>query len=198
MTRATIECPQCNQRLAVPQSAWGKTIPCPACHWPIAVPHPDRQPPSAEVLAEQTDILADYHQRLVVLYERTTILIEQIRTRQAAAQIEIETFVDDETQRVAVLVEIARTELQTIIDAAERAARRAAREAAVAPRKKLRRHFPHETHCPHCGRRLRYKNRGAGKQENCPNPKCGQPIRLPSVSESFWQAIDRNEQSNDL
>lgn len=193
MTRTTIECPQCSERLAVRQSAWGKTVPCPACRWPIAVPHPDHRPTPPAVLDRQGDILAAYHERLVGLYERTTVAIEEFRSRRSAEQIESERLIEEDTRRVACLVEIAKTELQVILDSAERAARRARREAAAEPRKKLRKHFPNHLRCPHCGKKVRYKTRGAGQHQNCPNPECGRPVFLPSTSESFWQAIDRNK-----
>jgi len=179
----TIVCPHCKCTLNVPPSAFGKLHRCPRCQWSIDIPHPDVPPPSDIVLGQQDDILADYHERLEELYERTTSLIEAVRARRADAEAEVNDVLMSERQRVLYLVEMANRQMKSIIEASEMAA----------PRAKFVTRFPNKLRCPHCRRTVRYKDRAAGNSLQCPNPYCGRPIAIPSPGEGFWLAVNFSE-----
>jgi ssDNA-binding Zn-finger/Zn-ribbon topoisomerase 1 len=184
MKGTSIVCPHCKRALSVPQSAFGQSLPCPLCGWSIAIPHPHVPPPSDALLDEQDDILADYHDRLVELYETTTSLIDAVRAKSATAQAKIDHVLNAERRRVAYLLEDAELRMTAIVDAAETAA----------PRMKFETRFPNKIRCPHCRKTVRYKDRGAGRSVRCPNASCGQPIFIPSHGERFWLAIHLTDQ----
>ena len=180
MKGTTIECPRCKRPISVPRPEFGKSLPCPVCGWSIAILHPQIPPPADVILEQQDDVLVDYHDRLVELYERTTPLIEAVRARRSVAEAAIRDALDSEWRRMLCLVESARTQMNAIVNAAEQAARRVKSAAR----------FPNKLHCPHCRRTVRYKDRAAGRSLRCPNPLCGRPITIPSLSERFWQAVN--------
>jgi tRNA(Ile2) C34 agmatinyltransferase TiaS len=168
------DCPHCGRMLFAPPAAFGERLRCPECRWQIIVPHPAVSPPSQIVLDRQTDIITDYHGRLIELYESTTVLIETAKGKGAAIEVEVNEILDREQTRVSSLIEAARRQLAGIVDDAERAAR-----------VKFVQRFPNKIRCPHCQKKVRYKDRGAGRGFQCPNPDCRQRIVLPEVFEPF-------------
>jgi hypothetical protein len=174
MDSMRVDCPHCGRTLLAPATAFGKRLRCPKCHWAVNVPHPNVPPPPEIVLRRQTEIVTDYHQRLVELYESTMVLIEAARDRGTALEAEVDQVLNFEQARLVSLVEAARRKLTAIIDDAERAAR-----------VKFVKRFPNTVRCPHCQKKIRYKDRGAGKSLKCPNPACHQSIVLPAEFEPF-------------
>jgi hypothetical protein len=181
MKGTTIVCPHCKRHLSVPPEAVGKSLECGHCGGAIATLHPHAPPSTDVVLERQDDVLVDYHDRLVELYERTTPLIEAVRARRAGAEAAISDALESEKRRILYLVESAKTQLTAIVNAAERAA----------PRVKFATRFPNKIRCPHCRRTVCYKDRAAGMSLRCPNPNCGLPIAIPSLDEGFWQAVNQ-------
>lgn len=181
MKGTTVVCPHCKSHLSAPAAAIGGSLECGACGATIAVLHP-HAPLSADVVLERPDdILVDYHDRLIGLYERTTKLIEAVRARRAVAEVATKDALDTERRRILDLVGSARTQLKAIVGAAEQAASR----AGFAIR------FPNKLRCPHCRRMLRYKDRAAEMSLRCPNPICRATIVIPSLDERFWQAVNQ-------
>ena len=187
MKGTTVVCPQCRRHLSAPPAAVGRSLECGACGATIAILHPPAALSVDVVLERQDDVLVDYHDRLIGLYERTTTLIEVVRARRAVAETATKDALDIERRRLLYLVESARTQLEAIVGAAEQAASR----AGFATR------FPNKLRCPHCRRMLRHKDRAAGMSLRCPNPICGAPIIIPSLDERFWQAVNQINRGED-
>jgi len=175
-----ILCPRCERPLKVPPAVDEKSLRCGFCGAAVGIWPPDVLPSADVILERQDDILVDYHDRLIQLYERTTPLIEAVRASRNDAETEIKAALDRERRRILDLVESAKTQLTSIVDGAEHRARHV----------DLARRFPNKLRCPHCRRLVRYKDEAEGMSLRCPNPSCGRPIAIPSPSERFWQAVN--------
>jgi transcription elongation factor Elf1 len=180
MKGKAIPCPRCKRLPKVPRAVDEKSLQCGSCGEAIGIRPPDALPSADVILEQQDDILVDYHDRLIQLYERTTPLIEAVRAGRNVAETAMKEAQDRERRRVVGLVESARIQLTAIVDGAEHKARHV----------NLARRFPNKLRCPHCRRFVRYKDKAEGMSLRCPNPSCERPIAIPSPSERFWEAVN--------